>query len=142
MDVPRRGHSSAGEYVRDLARVDRWVWFNGAASLTGVLPIVLGLTVHDHGTNADPACIRHCYTLVHVVGPGALGFIGAPLVISLLMFALLPLEHARYGRYADQGAWWLSALSCLLCFGGLLTSVSLAMLPVAPLTLCAVATAP
>jgi hypothetical protein len=142
LDVPRRGHSSVGEHVRVLTRVDRWVWFNGAASLTGVLPIVLSLTVHDHGTNADPACIRHCYTLVHVAGPGALGFTGAPLVISLMTFALLPVKHARHGRYADQAAWWLCALSCLVCVGGLLTSVSLAMLPVAPLTLCAVATAP
>jgi hypothetical protein len=118
------------------------VWFNGAASLTGVLPIVLALTVHDHGTTADPYCIRHCYTLVHVAGPGALGFIGAPLVISLVMFALLPVKHARYGRYAERAAWSLSTLSCLVCFGGLLTSVGLAMLPVAALTMCAVATAP
>jgi len=116
--------------------------FNAAACVCGVLPVVLALTVHDHGSSADPYCLRHCYTLVHVAGPGVLGIVGAPIVIGLAVFALLPFKHARRGRYVDSAAWSLAVLSCLVCLVGLLTSVWFAMLPVAALTVCAVATAP
>ena len=128
--------------MRSLTRVDRWVWFSAAACVCGVLPVALALTVHDHGSSADPYCIRHCYTLVHVAGLGTLGFVGAPIVIGLVVFALLPFKHAPRGRYVDPASWSLAVLSSGVCLVGLLTSVGFAMLPVAVLTVCAVASAP
>jgi hypothetical protein len=125
-----------------LTGVNRWVWFNAAACVSGVLPVLLALAVHNHGSSADPYCIRRCYTLVHVAGRGILGFVGAPLVIALAVFALLPFKHARHGRYVDPAAWTLATLSCLVCIVALSTSIWFAMLPVAALTVCAVATAP
>lgn len=139
LSPPGRG---VRERVRNLTRVDRWVWFNTAACACGVVPVVLALTVHDHGSSADPYCVRHCYTLVHVAGLDALGFVGAPIVIGLAVFALLPFKHARRGRYVNPAAWSLAMLSCVVCLVGLFTSVGFAMLPVAALTVCAVATAP
>jgi hypothetical protein len=97
----------------------------------GALPVVLALTLHDHGSSADPYCIRHCYTLVHVAGLGVLGLVGAPIVIGLAVFALLPFKHAGRGRYVDPAAWSLAVLSCVVCLVGLFTSVWFAMLPVA-----------
>jgi hypothetical protein len=130
------------ERVPSLTRVDRWVWFNLAACVCGVLPVLLAVAVHNHGSSADPYCIRRCYTLVHVAGPGVLGFVAAPLVIALAVFALLPFKHARRGRYVDPAAWSLATISCLVCILGLFTSVGFAMLPAGALTVCAVATAP
>jgi hypothetical protein len=124
-----------------LTRVDRWVRFNAAACVCGVFPVLLALTVHDHGSSADPYCIRRCYTLVHVAGTGVLGFVGAPLMIGLAIFALLSFKHGRRRRYVDPATWTLASLSCLVCTVGLATSLWFAMLPVAVLTVCAVATA-
>jgi hypothetical protein len=128
--------------MRRLTGDNRWVGFCAAACACGVLPVVLALTVHDHGSSADPYCIRHCYTLVHVAGLGVLGFVGAPIVIGLVVSALLPFKHARRGRYVDPASWSLAVLGCVVCLVGLFTSVWFAMLPVAVLTVCAVATAP
>lgn len=128
--------------VNSLTRADRWVWLIAAACTLGVLPVLLALTVHNHGTSADPYCVRRCYTLVHVAGPGVLGFVGAPLVIGLAVFALLKFKRGRRMRYVAPAAWSLATLSCLVCLAGLVTSVWFAMLPVAALTVCALATAP
>ena len=107
----------------------------------GILPVVLALTVHDRGSTADPDSVFHHYTLVHVAGPAVLGFVGAPAFISLLLLPLLHLKSTRRSHVADRAAWSLAGLSCLLSFAGLITS-GVAMLPVALLTVCAVATAP
>jgi hypothetical protein len=123
------------------ARVPRWAWFVTAASLCGWLPVVLALTVHNHGSNADPYCLRRCYTLVHVVGTGILAFVAAPAVISLLVLGLISLRGTRHRRSARHAAWTLTSLSCLICLFALLTSVGIAMLPTAALTVCALATA-
>ncbi len=128
--------------MRGFNQLHRWAWLNSAAFLCGLVPVVLALTVHNHGTSADPYCIRHCYTLVHVAGPAVLAFVGTPAAISLVVFALLHLKAKRHSRFADNASWWIAAFSCLICLLGLLTSVGLEMLPVAALTVCAVATFP
>jgi hypothetical protein len=122
-------------------RLPRWAWLNGAAFAWGVLPVVLALTVHDRGTAADPDGVFHHYTLVHDAGPGILGFVGAPAVISLVLLPLLHLKSTRRSHLADRAAWSLAGVSCLISFAGLIT-IGVAMLPVAVLTVCAVATAP
>ncbi|MFZ0087971.1 MAG: hypothetical protein WAL63_00600 [Solirubrobacteraceae bacterium] len=103
---------------------------------------MLALTVHNHGSEADPYCLRHCYTLVQVVGAGILAFVAAPAVISLLVLGLISCHGTRYRRPAQSAAWTLAILSCLICLFGLLTSVGIVMLPSATLTVCAIATAP
>jgi hypothetical protein len=128
--------------VQILTQGDRWVWFNAAACVCGLLPVLLALTVHNKGSSADPYCIRRCYTLVQEAGPGVLGFVGAPTVIAAAVFARLWFNHARRGRHADPVAWSLATFSGLVCMLGLVTSVWFAMLPVAALTMCAVAIAP
>jgi hypothetical protein len=128
--------------MRGVTRVDRWVWFSAAACVCGTLPVVLAVTVHDHGSSTDPYCIRHCYTLVHVAGLGALAVVGAPGVIGLAVSALLAVKHTRHWRYVGPAAWSLAVLSCGVCLVGLLTSVWFAMLPVTALTVSAVANAP
>ena len=125
-----------------LDRLPRWAWFGVAAFLLGWLPVVLALTVHNHGSAADPYCLRHCYTLVHEVGPGILAVVAAPAVISLLVLGLISRHGTRHRRRARHAAWTLTSLSCLICFVALLTSVGIAMLPAAALTVCALATAP
>jgi hypothetical protein len=123
-------------------RFPRWAWFNGAAFALGVLPVVLALTVHNRGSAADPACVRHCYTLVHTAGPGILGFVAAPAVISLMLPVLLLLKSTRRNHFADRASSALAALSCLISLFGLTTNVFVAMLPAAVLTVCAVVAAP
>lgn len=118
------------------------MWCNVAALVCGPIPIVLALTRHDHGSTTDPECIRRCYTLVHVVGPAVLAFVGAPLVIALVVLGLLYLKGARQSRAADVAAWWLGSLSALVCVLGLFISVGMEMLPVGALTMAAVATSP
>jgi hypothetical protein len=131
---------SEREHTLGLRQVPRWAWLNGAAFALGMLPVVLALTVHDRGSMADPACVRQCYTLAH--GElWILGFVGGPAVICLVLFVLLHLKSAYRSRLADRAAWSLTALSCLVAFLGLLIS-GLAMVPVAVLTVCAVAAAP
>lgn len=129
-------------HARALDRFPRWVWFNGAACALGILPVLLAFTVHNRGSEADPACVRHCYTLVHTAGPWVLGFVGAPAAISLVLPVLLLLKSTRRSHFADLAAWSLATLSCLISLVGLTTNVNLAMLPVAVLTVCAVVTAP
>ncbi len=125
-----------------LGRVPPWARFAAAAFLCGWLPVVLALTVHNHGSEADPYCLRHCYTLVHEVGAGILAFVAAPAVISLLVLGLISRHGTRHRRSARHAAWTLTILSCLICFVALLTSVGIAMLPSGALTVCALATAP
>ncbi|MGI8506308.1 MAG: hypothetical protein ACR2MK_05800 [Solirubrobacteraceae bacterium] len=117
------------------------MWFNGAAFALGVLPVVLAYTVHDRGSVADPDCVRHCYTLVHVAGPGVLGFVGAPAVISLVLPVLLHLKGTRRSHFADRVAWSLATLGCLIGLVGMITA-GIAMLPAPVLIVCAVVTAP
>jgi hypothetical protein len=122
-------------------RLPRWAWFNAAAFALGLLPVVLALTVHNHGSTADPDCVRRCYTLVHTAGPGVLGYLGAPALISLVLPVLLHLKSTRRSHFADHAAWSLAILSCLLGFVALLTG-GLAVLPAVVLTVCAVVAAP
>jgi Na+/proline symporter len=140
-NAPSVDRRSGHEHARGFLQPPRWVWFNGAAFALGVLPVVLALTVHDRGTVADPDGVLHRYTLVHVAGPGVLGFVGAPAVITLVLPVLLYLKSTRRSHFADRAAWWLAGLSCLIGVVGLITA-GLAMLPVTVLTVCAVATAP
>ena len=124
-----------------LSGVKLWVRFMSAACVLGLAPVIVALTVHDHGSSADPSCVRRCFTLVHAVGTGILGFVGAPLVLGLLVLALLALK-GRGHRRAGAAAWSLALLMCCVCLFGLFTSVGMVMLPVAVLTMCAVVTAP
>jgi hypothetical protein len=126
---------------RRSRRVPRWAWFNAAAFVTGLLPVILALTLHNRGSAFDPDCIRSCYTFVHTAGPGILGYLGAPAVIALMLPILLHLKSTRRSHFADRAALVLAGLSCVLGFVGLLTA-GLSVLPVTVLTVCAVATAP
>lgn len=132
---------SGRERSRGLRRLPSWVWFNGAAFASGMLPVVLAYTVHDRGSVADPDCVFHCYTLVHTAGPGILGFVGAPALISLVLPVLLHLKSTRRSHFADRVAWSLATLSCLIGLVGMVTA-GLAMLPAPVLIVCAVITAP
>jgi hypothetical protein len=118
------------------------VWFNGAAFASGVLPVVLACTVPDRGSVADPYCVRHCYTLVHEAGPAILGYVGAPAVISLVLFALLHRKGTIGSHLADRAAWSLAILSCLISLVGLTSAAGVEMFPVAALTIWTVVTAP
>ena len=140
-NAPPAARRSGRERARGLHQQPRWVWFNCAAFVLGMLPVVLALTVHDRGTVADPDGVFHRYTLVHVAGPGVLAFVGAPALISLVLPVFLYLKSTRRSHFADRAAWWLAGLSCLIGVIGLITA-GLAMLPVTVLTVCAVATAP
>ncbi len=133
---------SGREAARALHRLPRWVWFSGAAFALGVLPVVLALTIHNRGSEADPACLRHCYTLVHTAGPGVLGFVAAPALISLMLPVLLLRKSTRRSHVADRVSWALATLSCLISLFGLTTNIYVAMLPAAVLTVCAVVAAP
>ena len=104
--------------------------------------MVLSLTVHDHGSDVDPYCLRRCYTLVHEAGVGVLALIVAPAVISLLVLALIWRHSSSQGRLIPVAAGTLTSLSCLICLVSLLTSVGIAMLPTAALTVLALSTAP
>jgi hypothetical protein len=122
-------------------RLPRWAWFNAAAFVSGLLPVVLALTLHNRGSAADPDCVRRCYTFVHTAGPGILGYLGAPALISLVLPVFLHLKSTRRSHFGDRAALALATLSCFLGFVGLLTG-GLAMLPVVVLIVCAVVTAP
>ncbi len=74
-------------------------------------------------------------------GPGVLGFVGAPVVISLVLAALLHVKVTRRSHQAARAALCFAVLSCLVCFLGLAVE-GIVMLPEAVLTVCAVATAP
>jgi quinol-cytochrome oxidoreductase complex cytochrome b subunit len=121
--------------------VPRWVWLDVAAFLWGVLLVVLAFTDHDRGSAADPDAIFHHYTLVHDAGPAVLLFVGAPAVISLVLLGLLHRKSTRHSHLADRWAWTLTALSCAVCFVGLLVQ-GIVMLPAAALTVGAVTMAP
>ena len=138
--VQQRG--APAKLMSRLGEIRTWVWCNVAALVCGPIPVVLALTRHDHGSVSDPECIRRCYTLVHVVGGGVLLFVGAPLVIALVVLGLLYLKRTRQSRAADLAAWWLASLSSLVCVLGLFISVGMEMLPVGALTMAAVATSP
>jgi hypothetical protein len=127
--------------TRFPGQVAQWMWFNGAAFALGTLPVVLALTVHDRGTAADPDMIRHHYTVVQVAGLGILAFAAAPALITLILPVLLHLKSTRRSHFADRAAWSFAVLSCLISLVGLL-SLGLSMLPVAVLTVCAVAVTP
>jgi hypothetical protein len=125
--------------VFTLRRLPRWVWFNGAAVVCGVLPVILAWALHNRTSASDPAGLRHQFTLVQTAGPGILGFVGAPLLIGLVLPVPIYLKLTRRSHFADRVAWSLAVLSCLIGLLGLVTEWT--MLPVAVLTVCAVATA-
>lgn len=119
--------------------IPRWVWFGAAAVACGAVPLILAVTVHNRTSANDPAGLFHHYTLVHTAGAGILGFVGAPLLISLVLLVLLGLNHTRPGRFTTRAAWSLATLSCLIGLLGLVLEWT--MLPAAVLTICAVAAA-
>ena len=131
-----------GRFVRRLgAQAPTWVWFISLAFALGVAPVVAAATVHDRCSARDPACVFHSYTLVHTAGPGILGYVGAPALISLVAATLLHIKTTRHSRRANRAAWFFALLSCLISLAGLVSGVLL-MLPPSVLTVCAVATAP
>lgn len=129
-------------FVRRLrARVPAWVWFISLAFACGVAIVVVALTLHNRCEESDPSCVFHSYTLVQDAGPGVLSFVGAPVVISLVVAALLHMKVTRRSHRADRAAWLFAMLSCLICLVGLVVE-GIVMLPEAALIICAVATAP
>lgn len=138
MSAPDRRISSVRRF---RARAPGWVWFISLAVAWGVVIVVVAFTVHDHCKGSDPLCVFHSYTLVQVGGPGTLGFVGAPVLISLVLAALLHVKVTRRSRRAARAALFFAVLSCLVCFVGLLIE-GIVMLPEAVLTVCAVSTAP
>lgn len=135
----RRGGSELG---RRLTALQRWVWLIAAALVVSLLPIVLAVTVHNHGSAADPDCVFHCYTLEHTAGPGVLAFVGAPAILSVAVWVVLRVRVTRDSESALRAAWWLASVSLFICIAGLVTSVGIAMLPAGVLTVWAVAVAP
>jgi hypothetical protein len=118
------------------------VWFVCLAVAWGVGIVVVALTVPGRCENSDPECVFHPQvTLVQYIGPGVLVFVGAPLVISLVLAALLHRKATRRSRRADRAALGLATLSCLICLLAMLVE-GIVMLPEAALTVCAVATTP
>jgi hypothetical protein len=85
--------------------------------------------------------VFHSYTLVKDAGPGVLGFVGAPALISLVLVPLLLVKTTRGSHGADRAAWFLTVVSCLVCVVGLIVE-GVVMLPAAALTVCAAASAP
>jgi hypothetical protein len=138
MSAADRG-SSLVRALRSVAPL--WVWLISLSFVWGVVIVVFAFTVHDRCSEADPACVYHSYTVVKDVGPGILGFVGAPAVISLLLVPLLVMKTARRSHGADRTAWVLTTVSCLICVVGLIVE-GVVMLPAAVLTVGAVATAP
>ena len=118
-----------------------WMWLIGLAFTCGAALVVLACTVHDRCSSSDPACAFHSYTLVHTAGPGVLAFVGAPAAISVVLAALLRLKVIRRSVRAEQAAWSLAALSCLVCIVGFAVEGFL-MLVEAVLTVWAVAATP
>jgi hypothetical protein len=119
----------------------RWVWFNAAAFVCGLLPVVLACTVRDHGTASDPAMVFHRYTLLQVSGPQVLIYVGAPAVMSVVLAVLLRQKTRRHSRRVDHAAWLFAGFTCLLCLFSIFVE-GLAPLPEAVLVVCAAATAP
>ena len=131
-----------GSVVRALRSVaPLWVWFIGLAFAWGVVIVVVAFTVHNRCSESDPDCVFHSYTLVKDVGPGILGFVGAPALISLVLAPVLHVKTTRGSHGADRAAWVLTVVSCLICLLGLIVE-GVVMLPAAALTVCAVASAP
>jgi hypothetical protein len=139
---PQADSRTVGSLRRRLTDLQPWMWLIAAASVLSLLPIVLALTVHNHGSASDPDCAFHCYTLEHTAGPGVLVFVGAPLVLSVAVWVVLRVRAARNGESGRRAAWWLAIVSLFICVLGLVTSVGVAMLPAGVLTVCAVAKAP
>jgi hypothetical protein len=76
-----------------------------------------------------------------MVGPGVLGFVGAPALISLVVAALLYVKVARRSARAGRAALCLAWLSCAIGVVGLVVA-GLLMLLAPVLTLGAVAATP
>ena len=123
------------------ARGVAWVWLIALAFACGVAIVVMACTVHDRCSGSDPDCVFHSYTLLHTAGPGVLGFVGAPALISLVVATLLRMKVRSRSVRAGEAAWILAGLSGLVCLVGLLVEGFLMFLAGA-LTLAAVATAP
>jgi hypothetical protein len=119
----------------------RWVWFNAAAFVCGLLPAVLACTVRDHGTASDPAMVFHRYTLLQVSGPLVLIYVGAPALMSGVLAVLLRQKTRRHSRRVDHAAWCFALFTCLFCLFSMFLE-GLAPFPEAVLVVCAAATAP
>lgn len=138
--------ASADRLIRSARRVvtrgRAWVWWSRLAVAWGVVIVVVALTVHSRCLNSDPDCVYHPHvTLVHYAGPEILGFVGAPLAISLVLAALLYWKATRRSRRADRAALVVAPVNCLICLLGMLI-VGIVMVPEVALTIGAVATTP
>ena len=140
MTQPGTEANGAGTPARDRA-VKRSRWLCAVAAVWGVVPVIVALTVHHHGSASDPSCIHHCYTLVQTAGVGVLAFVAAPSLLALLVVVLVTAWVARPRRGLMRVAWGLAIISCLVCFVGL-TSVGVAMIPAGPLTVFGVLVSP
>jgi hypothetical protein len=107
----------------------------------GAAAIVSACTDHNRCSESDPACIFHSYTLLHTAGPAVLGFVGAPVLFSLVTATLLLVKVARRSGRASQAAWSFAVLSCFIGFLGLVANEPF-MLIAGAFTVCAVAAAP
>jgi uncharacterized membrane protein YedE/YeeE len=132
---------ASGVVRRLRGRAPAWVWFISLAIVWGAGIVVYASTVHNRCEASDPDCVFHSYTLVQDVGPGILGFAGAPLVISLVLAPLLHMKTTRGSHRADRAAWFFVVLGCLVCFVGLVIA-GIVMVPWAAFAVCAAATAP
>jgi hypothetical protein len=129
-------------FVRTLrSRSGAWVWLIALSLVFGAAAIVSACTDHNRCSESDPACIFHSYTLLHTAGPAVLGFVGAPVLISLVTAMLLLVKVARRSGRAGRGALSFAVLSCFIGFVGLVTEEPF-MLIAGAFTVCAVAAAP
>ncbi len=130
---------SAVHRLRD--RLPAWQWLAGLAFASGLIPVVMAITVRNRCSDADPACVFHRYTLLTLKGVWILGLVGAPALIGLAVASALHLKVTRRNIRAGQVAWGLAVLSWLICFVGLVI-VGVVMLVPGALTTSAVAIAP
>lgn len=124
-----------------VTSLPRWVWFDLAAFVWGLLLILLAFTDHDRGSTADPEGIFHKYTLYHDVGPAIVPFVALPAIVSLMLLVLLHLKSTRYSYAADRTAWTLVVIICVASFVGLIVE-GIVVVPAAVLIVTATATAP
>ena len=116
-------------------------WLIALAFCCGVVPIVTSFTAHTRCSNADPACVHHSYTLVHLSGVGVIGIIALPALISLVVGALLRIKVERRSTRADRAALLFAVLNFLIALVGM-TIEGLMMLASALVTIAAVAATP
>ena len=107
--------SAAGRGIgllrRLRTRVPGWVWFIGLAFAWGVVIVVVAFAVNDRCSDRDPICAFHSYSLVGRVGPGVLGFVGAPRRYQPGAAGPLHVKVTRRSHRADRAALSFAVLS-------------------------------